>query len=333
VAQISLPFRIGLVAALVLVGAMLLLRGGDDSPAPAPVAPGVAGLTSAIDKANGAAATADASAAASEAAAGQVGGAAAPAAAAPTPAAPTAAQAKAARTATAAAALKTLAKDDPSATILRELAAGKTAVILFTSPTAADDAHVRRAVERIDLHRGAVRVHRIALGGVARYPAITRGVQVTQAPTLLVIGGDLKARRIVGYTDRTEINQLVNDVSGLRTRVNPSTYKELIERGCGTTVYNIRGDARSLADRPMRVVAFRDDVQALAQRLRGASVPARFGPFNAQYLRYLTDIDRTLAALKPRSPEKAYSAAVKRLNQLDERINAQAAGTGLDCRA
>lgn len=329
-AQIALPYRIGVVAALVLaVAYFAVLKPKDDAPqATQPVAPGVAGLTTAIDKAHGAAAASDAANAAAQAAAAQAPDAAASAApGAPSTAKPPASETNAAR------AVASVAEGDPSASILRELAAGKTAVVLFSSASASDDLHVRSALRRIDRHSGAVTIHRVAMSDVANYDAITRGVQITQAPTLLVIGEDLKARRIVGYTDRTEINQLVNDVSGLRTPLKPSSYKNLVESGCGTTVYNIDGDAKSLADRPLRVDAFRDDVQALAERLRGATVPAKFGAFNAQYLRYLTDIDRTLARLKPRSPEKAYRAAVKQLRQLDDRINAQASGSGLRCSA
>jgi len=341
VAQIALPYRIALVAGLVFAVAWFaVLRPSDDAEnAPPPQAPGVEGLKTSIGKANAASATSDAANAARQAAAAQASGEAPPATGAtPSAATPSAAGAlptpgAAPAKSSAATALETVAEGDPSSAILRELAAGKTAVVLFSSPLASDDRRVRRQLRRIDRHSGAVKVHSIAIADVARYDAITRGVQVTQAPTLLIVGEDLKARRIVGYTDRTEINQVVNDISGLRARLRPSSYKALVQRGCGTTVYNINGDRASLADRDIRVLAFRDDVQALAKRLRGASVPARYGAFNTQYVRYLTDVDRTLARLTPRSPESAYRTAISRLNQLDNRIHTQAAGTGLRCAA
>jgi hypothetical protein len=331
VAKLALPYRIGIVVALVLVGAYFtVLKPKDDKPAP--VAPGVAGLKTSIDKANGAVAQSDA------ANANAAAGAATPAQPAPAagaaPATPGATpSAPAAPKLSAKAALAAVAEGDASAKILRELVAGKTAVVLFSSPAASDDRYVRRMLGRIDRHHGNVAVHKVGIADIGRYEALTRGVQVTHAPTLLVIGQDLKARKIIGFTDRAEVNQLVNDVSGLRTTLRPSSYKALVQRGCATTTYNVIGDGKSLADRDMRVVAFRDDVQALSKRLRGATVPAKFGPFNAQYLRYLTDVDRTLARLTPRSPEKAYAAAVSSLHRLDNRINAQAAGTGLRCAA
>ncbi len=342
-AQIALPYRIALVAGLVIVVAWFaFLRPGDDAgTTPPPQAPGVAGLSNAVDKANGAAAASDAANAAQVAATQAAGEAAATqdptgeALPAPVgirkPAGPP--SAGPAKESPAAKAMTTIAKGDPSRTILREVAAGKTAVVLFSSPLASDDARVRRQLRRIDRHSGKVTVHSIAIGKVANYDALTRGVQITQAPTLLVIGEDLKARRIVGYTDRTEINQAVNDISGLHARTRPSSYKALVARGCAAATSHVAGDGASLSERDLRVLAFRDDVQALATRLRGASVPARFGPFNGQLLRYLTDVDRTLARLTPRSPESAYRAAVSQLRRLDDRIDAQAAGTGLRCAA
>jgi hypothetical protein len=331
VAQIALPYRIGLGALLVLVVAYFAVLKPKDSSTASSTAPGVAGLTTSIDKANGAVAASDASAAAAQAAAG--GAETPPGAAVPAPGAAASAGAPAAPKVAVKDALAAVAKGDPSAAVLREIAAGKTVVMLFSAAGASDDLYVRDALRQVDRHHGKVAIHRVGIADVGRYNALTRGIQITQTPTLLVLGGDLKAHLIVGYATRTEIEQTVNDASGLHPRLRPSSYKALVSRGCATTTYNIVGDGKSLADRDVRVLAFRDDVQTLSQRLRGAEVPARYGAFNAQYLRYLTDIDRTLARLTPRSPEKAYRAAVSALRRLDNRINAQAAGTGLRCAA
>jgi hypothetical protein len=47
---------------------------------------------------------------------------------------------------------------------------------------------------------------------VGAYRAITTGVQVLTAPTVLVIGKDHKAKAITGLTDAAELRQLVGDV-------------------------------------------------------------------------------------------------------------------------
>ena len=52
------------------------------------------------------------------------------------------------------------------------------------------------------------------IGDVGRYEAITRGVQVLESPTVLVIGAGGKARAITGYTQAKEIDQAVSDIGG-----------------------------------------------------------------------------------------------------------------------
>jgi xanthine/CO dehydrogenase XdhC/CoxF family maturation factor len=104
------------------------------------------------------------------------------------------------------------APTDPSAPLLAELGRGKTVVLLFAGSTASDDRAVRRALARINRHGGKVTVHIAPVGRVGDFEAITRGVQVQQSPTLLVMGRQHTARTIVGFTTTDEIDQLVADV-------------------------------------------------------------------------------------------------------------------------
>jgi hypothetical protein len=101
---------------------------------------------------------------------------------------------------------------DPSAPILRDLEKGKTAVLLFWNPVGEDDRAALAAVGKTDRRGGRVTVRFANIDDVAKYEAITRGVDVLQPPTTLVIGPDRKARTIVGYTEAREIDQLVGDV-------------------------------------------------------------------------------------------------------------------------
>ena len=105
-----------------------------------------------------------------------------------------------------------MAKADPSAPILRDLDKGRTAVLVFWNPLGADDRAALAAARATDRRGGNVTVRVANIEDVADYAAITRGVQVLQAPTTLVIGPDRKARTIVGYTEASEIDQLVGDV-------------------------------------------------------------------------------------------------------------------------
>jgi hypothetical protein len=212
--KISLPFRILLIVALVFAVAwFVVLRpkpAGDVAPAVTP-APGVTGLDSATDKAKGAVDAANAAAARSEAAANAVGGS-STAKSSPKAAKPAAA-AKPAKPA-----VPGLADDaapgDPSRPLLASVDAGKVAVVLFWNKNATDDRATRRALRKIDLHHGKVVASAVPVDDVGRYEAITRGAQVLESPTVLVIGAGGKARSIAGYTQAKEIDQAISDIGG-----------------------------------------------------------------------------------------------------------------------
>ena len=213
--QLSRPYQIAIGALLLFALAWFaFLKPSDDAealapaaaaiatPSSAPAVPGAAGLGRAVDKANAVAAAAK-----SSTVAGAEAAASAPAAqSAPTlPATGATGPAEPASAAPAA---------DPSAPIVRHLAGGKVVVLLFFTPKAAEDRAVRRALTRVDRHRGKVVVRSASIARVADYSAITGGVDILQSPTVLVIGRDRKARALVGYTDTRSINQLVGDVGG-----------------------------------------------------------------------------------------------------------------------
>jgi hypothetical protein len=215
--KISLPFRILLVVALVFAVAwFVVLRPkpvSDAAPAVTP-APGVTGLDSATDKAKSAVDAANTAAARSEAAANAVGGS-STAKSSPKAAKPAAAgkPAKPAKPA-----VPGLADDaapgDPSRPLLASVDAGKVAVVLFWNKNATDDRATRRALRRIDLHHGKVVATAVSIDDVGRYEAITRGAQVLESPTVLVIGAGGKARSIAGYTQAKEIDQAISDIGG-----------------------------------------------------------------------------------------------------------------------
>ena len=252
--KISLPFRIVLIVALVFaVVWFLVLRpkpAADVEPAATP--PGVTGLANDVAKAHGAVDASNAAAARSESAANAVGGSSTTATTKPsatgakpgaTAATPTAKAAKPvtpakpltpAKPATPATAAKPatpvkpaavakpakprLADDaapgDPSRPLLASVDAGKVVVVLFWDKNASDDRATRRGLSSIDLHGGKVVASAVPIGDVGRYEAITRGVQVLESPTVLVIGAGGKTRAITGYTQAKEIDQAVSDIGG-----------------------------------------------------------------------------------------------------------------------
>lgn len=232
--QVSKPVLIVLAAVMVFAVAHFTIlapkSGSGSSPASA-TAPGQTGLQSAIDKANNAVGTSKQSATAHEQAAAAASGDATPATPstqASTPGATSATKklppAKPATLAKPAKPAIQLAPDDKSGPILADLAAGKVVIALFYNAHGADDNAALRAVRGADRHHGKVIVHSIPIDAVGDYDALTTGVQVLQAPTVLVIGPNNKARTIVGYTEVKEVDQMVSDLGGKGFEAKAATH-------------------------------------------------------------------------------------------------------------
>jgi hypothetical protein len=95
--------------------------------------------------------------------------------------------------------------------VLHALADHKVVVLLFWSPKSADDKAVRKALSNIDRHHGKVLAHATNLKKIARYGQITRGANVEQSPTIVVVDRKMKVDTLVGYVDRVTIDQAVTD--------------------------------------------------------------------------------------------------------------------------
>jgi len=220
VGQVSKPMQIALVAILLFAAAwFVVLRPKDatdtasePTPAPAvsttgPKAPGQAGLERAIGKAKGAVATSQASAAATEAATGGT--------TTTTTAAKATTPAPAATAVTrngAAPATDTAAAGDPSAPLLAHIAKGDIVAVLFAQTGGADDADARRALRQLAHADRHVVTRVVPIREVGRYEAITTGVQILTAPTIVLVGKGHQAVTVAGYTEQATLRQLVGDL-------------------------------------------------------------------------------------------------------------------------
>jgi hypothetical protein len=209
VEQLSLPYRIAIVA-LVVVGALwfVVLRpksGGEVTPA-STAAPGVTGLANDVSKAKGAVDTANAASGAGATSTATPSTAATPSTTAPAP--------KPAPKPHKPGLADDAAPGDPSRPLLADVDAGKVAVVLFWNKEGSDDRATRSALRAVDRHDGKVVATAIPVSDVGKYEAITRGAQILESPTVLVIGAGGKARSITGYTQASEIDQAVSDIGG-----------------------------------------------------------------------------------------------------------------------
>jgi hypothetical protein len=217
--QISPPFRIALVAMLAVCAVWFtVLRPKAPSTDTPPAAPGTTGLANDVNAAKGAVAKSNSASAATEAATGGSSATSEPKTATAKPATSRPARSKAkpaGRGAHAAVAGKNAnvvsAGASPSAPLLRAIDAKRAVVLLFWNRKGSEDRAVRRAVSATNRHSGDVVVKVAPVKDVARYGAITRGAQVLQSPTVLVLAPGRKARAIVGFTTKGEIDQAVGD--------------------------------------------------------------------------------------------------------------------------
>lgn len=223
--QVSRPLQVvlGLVLALAALWMVALRPKSESSPAPTataaaqttPAKSAIPGVGGPLDTARKGAAQATADNTAEN---GRVNSAAngqttpRPTASAGQAAAPSAGATKAAPT-TSAAPAKTSGSagvdDRAPADIIRALARGHAVVLLFSS-RGADDRAVRGALRSVSHRGGRVLVRSASINAVSRYGSITRGVEVLQAPTVIVVGPHGSARAFPGYTDSTEIDQAVS---------------------------------------------------------------------------------------------------------------------------
>jgi hypothetical protein len=217
--QISPPIRILLVCALAFLAAwMLFLRPKDDAGTPAAATPTTqsskpveAGGEKADSLAGKVVEEANEKTAAQDARAEQLAG------GAPTAAAPSTSTAAAAPSGEPAAAApgkltkKAAAAGGLPLRVLRAMGERKVVVLLFWSPKAAEDKAVRKALEGVDRHKGKVLAHATHIKRIAAYGQITRGADVAQSPTVVVVDRNRKVETLVGYVDRPSIDQAVTD--------------------------------------------------------------------------------------------------------------------------
>lgn len=182
---------------------------------PAPAATTPSSTSPAASAATAPAAPAAATASSATGAARALAGPVAPTAGAAAAAAPSAAIHPATHPAAPAAApvgpAKPAAHATPVVQVQQELSQGKTAVILFWSPSGSDDQSVRQELRHIDLQDGNVVTHVATPDQVTAYGTVTTNVSVLGTPTIVIVNPKGQASTLTGLVDAKAINQAVND--------------------------------------------------------------------------------------------------------------------------
>ena len=343
VSQISPPIRIVLIAVIGLIAAwMLFLRPKTEAtpaPAPAPAtAPGVTGLSNAVDKAKDASATSDKANEKLQKASGED-------------------DAKAAKPG------KAGAESTPSTALvsgrvlpLEPLTAEQTkglprdiaraldnrqvfAVGVFdTKETrwarmAADDRRVRRELSKANRYDGKVVVTQSSLGKLNKLGAIVGDLGVSQTPSVVVVDRNRKAVVLTGFVERNTINQAIADArrETIERRIKDPFVRELNET-CANYFLRLdrwnlpttrAGVKPALAQLERIVVAYQAGFGSL-------SAPRKYKPVQRQIGVVLTRSERMVAALKSGNfarMQTSYDALALSTVGLDRKLAAAGATT------
>jgi hypothetical protein len=196
------------------------------SATPAPTgatAPGAAGLGRAVDKAHGAVTTANGDAARAQqtsadgtAAGRAASGAAQPATSARTGAAATHAAKPPGRHGAAPA--RRRAEGSQVLAVKSALRHHRAIAIAFVNPRAADARAVGAEIGHVSHFGGRAMTLAVPLSKLSEYDFITKNVEVTVAPTVVIVDPRRRATTIVGFTDRGEIEQRLADALAAKRR-------------------------------------------------------------------------------------------------------------------
>jgi hypothetical protein len=96
-------------------------------------------------------------------------------------------------------------------TVQHALKADKVVALLFLNPAAADDRAVKQELASVPSHRGQVVKLTVPLSEAVNFTAVTQQVPLNFSPTLVLIAPSGHAAEIIGFSDRFEIAQRVND--------------------------------------------------------------------------------------------------------------------------
>jgi hypothetical protein len=91
--------------------------------------------------------------------------------------------------------------------VRQALGRGDVVVLLFWNANSSDDRLVRSELSQVDRRGGRVHAWPVSASGLARFKNVLRGIDVVQAPTVVVMARGAEPRMFEGYTDHAEIDQ------------------------------------------------------------------------------------------------------------------------------
>jgi hypothetical protein len=105
-------------------------------------------------------------------------------------------------------------------------------VLGVVSPRGTDDRLVRKALGKVDKLHGRVFVKTVPVERISRYGAITRGTDLSQTPSVVIVDFGFKATTLAGWVDAPTIDQAVIDAIRGSGELYPDAYLRRVARQC-----------------------------------------------------------------------------------------------------
>jgi hypothetical protein len=287
--QISPPIRILIVCAVAFLAAwMLFLRPSSDAGTPAAEAPATnrpveAGGEKADSLAGKAVEKANEATAAQDARAEQLAGGAGETAATPEAVAPAPATATATKTG-APTKVELPSKEELAtvpAAVRRAFVKRQIVVLGVVSPKGADDKLVRKSLAKVDKLHGRVFVKTVPVKRISRYGTITRGSDVSQTPSVVIVDFGFNATTLAGWVDAPTIDQAVIDAIRGSGRLYPDAYLRQVAQECSQTLPDLRKmEPASGAEHSRAIAQYSSSVTQLSQRIAALSTPKKWDNFS-----------------------------------------------------
>jgi hypothetical protein len=216
----------------------------------------------------------------------------------------------------------------------------KVLVLLFYNNRSADDRAVRRELSKVNRYGGQVVVAAHWIKSVARYQAITRGVDVEQSPTIVVADRNLKAESLVGYVEHKTIDQAVVDAiraSGGSLIKNP--YFRKLDALCGGAQAEVLAlpQPTNVAMIPAYLVGVDQAAIGMHKQAVAITPPKQYKRFHHRFVLYTENTERVASfasvhvANTPKDGLKTLKSAVKGSKQLDDSFVSANGAHGLSC--
>jgi hypothetical protein len=214
----------------------------------------------------------------------------------------------------------------------------KVMVLLFYNNRSIDDRAVRRELADVNKRGRQVFVDAHWIKSVARYQAITRGAEVVQSPTVVVVDRNLKAQTLVGFVDTETIDQAALDAlraGGGSTLSDP--YLRQIDAVCVSSAAQVKAlgapaTASALPAYLVGVVAISVAADAATAKVKAPkkwqSFHKAYGRANAQSTALLT-VAAADAKARPAKAQSILRSATARNERLSKRFVAKHGRHGL----